>query len=288
MLAEVRSFLVSHLDRPLLKRFRELTGHRLHVLWHDPLEFHDLDQLPVLCPSARARLHSGRALPADCAVCQRDSWRPLDTAPGQGRLLHGACGATCFWAGLQAGSLRPVTLALRADAPSPRFDHAVQLLQQVLREAETALSAETARHELDQSLRQKQLPGAAPSPLPAAPVHAGNAPGHGVVRAMLDHLHAHYQYPMGLADVAAALKMNASYLSSLFSTTMGVSFHCYLGELRLLKAKELLRDPAWHVCEVAAATGYSSPNHFNNVFKASVGLSPSTWREGRPATRRAR
>jgi two-component system response regulator YesN len=101
---------------------------------------------------------------------------------------------------------------------------------------------------------------------------------HGVVRSMLDHIHAHFQRPLRLADLAAVLNMNASYLSSLFSSTMAVTFHRYLADLRLAKAKELLRDPAWHICEIAAATGHSSPSHFDNAFKARVGCSPSAWR----------
>ncbi|MCX6878828.1 MAG: helix-turn-helix transcriptional regulator [Verrucomicrobia bacterium] len=268
VLAEVRSFLIGHLDRPLLKRFRQLTGHCLHVLWHDPLEFQDSDRLPVLCPAARAKFRTGRNLPVDCALCQRDLWRPLDTAPDQGRHLQGTCGCTCFWAGVLVDSVRPVTLALRADAPSPRFDQAVHLLRQVLHEAQAALTAELARCVLHQALRQVRLPCVPPHPLPATPAHADNAHDRNVVRR-----------PLGLADVAAALRMNASYLSRLFSTTTGVNFHCYLGDLRLTKAKELLRDPVWRVCEVAAATGYSSLSHFDNVFKTCVGISPSAWRD---------
>ena len=72
--------------------------------------------------------------------------------------------------------------------------------------------------------------------------------------------------------------MNASYLSSLFAGTMGVHFPRYLNEFRLAKAMELLRDPLCRICDVAAATGYTSPNHFNNVFKTMVGVPPSVWR----------
>ncbi|MCX6879176.1 MAG: AraC family transcriptional regulator, partial [Verrucomicrobia bacterium] len=136
--------------------------------------------------------------------------------------------------------MRPVTLALRADAPSPRFDQAVHLLRQVLHEAQSALPAELARCVLHQALRQVRLPCVPPHPLPATPAHADNAHDRSIVRTILEHLHAHYRRPLGLADVAAALRMNASYLSRLFSTTTGVNFHCYLGDLRLTKAKELL------------------------------------------------
>jgi AraC family transcriptional regulator len=60
---------------------------------------------------------------------------------------------------------------------------------------------------------------------------------------------------------------------------MGVTFHRYLEQLRLANAEALLRDSRVHVCDVACAVGYASPNHFRNVFKAFKGVSPSTWRQ---------
>lgn len=74
------------------------------------------------------------------------------------------------------------------------------------------------------------------------------------------------------------MNLNGSYVSSLFSTTLGVTFHHYLEEFRLARAKDLLRDPVKRVSEVAYAVGYSNPNHFRNVFTTRVGLPPSAWR----------
>jgi AraC-like DNA-binding protein len=114
----------------------------------------------------------------------------------------------------------------------------------------------------------------------------GALPGRGsprshteqLVRMMVDYIHRHYHRPLALGDIAAELRMNASYLSNLFSKTKGVTFHRYLDALRLARAKELLRDPRTRVCEVACAVGYVSPNHFRNVFKAREGSPPSVWR----------
>ena len=61
-------------------------------------------------------------------------------------------------------------------------------------------------------------------------------------------------------------------------TTHGVTFHHYLEEFRLARAKDLLRDPVKRVSEVAYSVGYSNPNHFRNVFTTQMGLPPSAWR----------
>jgi two-component system response regulator YesN len=76
------------------------------------------------------------------------------------------------------------------------------------------------------------------------------------------------------------MKMNASYRSALFSQTTGVTFHHFLEEVRLSKAKALLRDPRNRVGEVACAAGYACPDSFRHAFKAHEGLSPETWRAG--------
>jgi two-component system response regulator YesN len=97
---------------------------------------------------------------------------------------------------------------------------------------------------------------------------------------MLDFVHQHYHRPIGLGDLASAMKMNASYLSALFSQTTGVTFHQFLEEVRLSKAKELLRDPRNRVREAACAAGYASPDSFRRAFKAHERLSPEAWRAG--------
>ena len=97
---------------------------------------------------------------------------------------------------------------------------------------------------------------------------------------MFNYVHQHYFRPIGLGDLASAMKMNASYLSALFSQTTGVTFHHFLEEVRLSKVKELLRDPRNLVCDVACATGYASPDSFRHAFKAHEGISPEAWRAG--------
>jgi two-component system response regulator YesN len=98
------------------------------------------------------------------------------------------------------------------------------------------------------------------------------------VQRALEYVHTNCHRPLQLGDVADALKMNACYLSSLFSHTLRMTFHHYLIELRLAEAKKLLLDPACRVCEVACAVGYASAESFRCAFKAGTGMPPSAWR----------
>ncbi|MCU0782389.1 MAG: AraC family transcriptional regulator [Akkermansiaceae bacterium] len=260
--ADLRHHLLRHLDRNLLTRFEEVTGHRLHLRWHEPREFHDPAKPPLLCPKARARLASGLPLRSECAVCQRDHWRPLAPATGLGRRVRGACGDHGFWAMVRAGPERPLTLALHAVTLSPHFMEAVQLLLLVLRKVETGLAAAQAARALEQALSLPSPPAADPGPAISHPAHAH---AHGpraaaIVHAMLGQVRDHYQRPLDLSHLAEALGRNPSYLSTVFAAHMGVPFHRYLCEFRLIKAMELLRDPLRLISDISAATGHASPN----------------------------
>lgn len=100
-----------------------------------------------------------------------------------------------------------------------------------------------------------------------------------LVERVRDFLLQNYRCPaIGLGDAAACVHRSASHISTLFARATGISFHSYLQELRLTKARELLRDPSLTVAEVAAASGYASADWFRHSFKHHLGLSPSDWR----------
>lgn len=99
---------------------------------------------------------------------------------------------------------------LHAAAASARFDHAVELLLLVRRKVETTLAAELACRELDQALRQPPPPEAPSDRVASHPAHAHGPHATAVVRAMLDHVQAHYHHPLTISDLAATLGMNAS------------------------------------------------------------------------------
>jgi len=162
------------------------------------------------------------------------------------------------------------------------FCHAVSLTRLIVHDLHATLETRPAFY----APRSTNLTVGRASRLPEQSGASNQQPGHShsqqIVQRMLDYIHEHYSRPIQLGDVAAVVNMNAAYVSSLFSTTTGVTFHHYLEELRLAKAKNLLQDPVNRVREVAYAVGYTDPKYFRDVFKARVGISPSAWRERPP------
>ena len=62
------------------------------------------------------------------------------------------------------------------------------------------------------------------------------------------------------------------------SALPGLTFTDYLARVRIEKAKTLLLAPNRRVSEVAYEVGFQSLTHFNRVFKAITGQSPSGYR----------
>lgn len=107
----------------------------------------------------------------------------------------------------------------------------------------------------------------------------GSTHGELLVSRMVDYANTLYCRPIGLAAFAGEIGMNLSYLSHLFSTTMGMPFRTYLRRLRMDRARGLLSDPLQRISDVAYAVGYTDPNRFRLDFKEHTGLPPSRWRE---------
>ncbi len=72
--------------------------------------------------------------------------------------------------------------------------------------------------------------------------------------------------------------LSERHVSRLFQLELGKTFREHLAELRLERAKALLRETEMTVLEVAGETGWSSLAHFNSVFRRRVGFTPSQFR----------
>ena len=60
---------------------------------------------------------------------------------------------------------------------------------------------------------------------------------------------------------------------------MGKNFVEYLNELRIEKAKELLKDVRYKTYEVAEKVGIPDAHYFSRLFKKYVGMTPTEYRE---------
>lgn len=86
------------------------------------------------------------------------------------------------------------------------------------------------------------------------------------------------QNPMSLSELAQAVGINEYKLKKGFKELFGTTVFAYLAQIRLENACLLLRDTQQHIKEIAYELGYSSPQHFQRVFKQQYGVSPGRYR----------
>ena len=98
------------------------------------------------------------------------------------------------------------------------------------------------------------------------------------IRLAKQFIQDHYMETITLADVAEHVAYTPSYLSTLFKQSVGMSFSDYLLDLRIQKAKELLKETDQTIYEISAAVGYPNAKYFRKLFKTATGVRPSEYR----------
>ena len=96
---------------------------------------------------------------------------------------------------------------------------------------------------------------------------------------ILNYIQANYQ-AIALSDVAEHFHLSEPYLSKYIHEKSGKTFGDILINIRLKKAKTLLRNGNMTVENVAMAVGYPNVEHFNRIFKKKMGMTPVQCRKG--------
>ncbi len=94
-----------------------------------------------------------------------------------------------------------------------------------------------------------------------------------------DYISEHHSDPITLGDLADYVELNPSYFSNLFKTETGINFSEYLLNIRMDKAKDLLRDPKIRIYEIGSLVGYEDAVSFGRAFKKKWGISPKEYRQ---------
>ena len=101
------------------------------------------------------------------------------------------------------------------------------------------------------------------------------------LRQITDWMAENVAEEFNLDRLAAQAGLSKFYFNRLFKSAMGVSPSRYHINLRMDKARRLLRETKKSVVEVALDVGYANPSHFAQLFRRETGLSPSDYRRQR-------
>ncbi|WP_340007532.1 response regulator [Paenibacillus sp. FSL K6-0276] len=83
-----------------------------------------------------------------------------------------------------------------------------------------------------------------------------------------------YNQPISVATISKIINMNPDYFSHIFKKEAGINFIDYLNEIRIDKAKELMRKQKYKIYQIAEMVGYNNDSYFIKKFKQITGYKP--------------
>lgn len=97
---------------------------------------------------------------------------------------------------------------------------------------------------------------------------------------VVSYIRGHFQDPALTTDaVCREMKISEKYLIQFLKEQTGKTFSKYVEELRVERAKTLLRETDYNNEQIAQMAGFGSLNSFYRVFHKRMGVSPGTYRK---------
>jgi AraC family transcriptional regulator len=182
-----------------------------------------------------------------------------------------------FVAGVIGAGPAPSALPMVLGARDPFAEHVLlAIAEQARRGAGSAAVARGLGTALVTHLSERRAAATAALATPPAP-SALPSPTLGRV---LEYVARHLDTPLSLERLAAVAGMDLFRFARAFKQSTGSSPHRYLLEARIVRAKELLRDRALPITEIALQTGFATPSHFSVTFRRITGVTPRAFRDG--------
>jgi two-component system response regulator YesN len=100
-----------------------------------------------------------------------------------------------------------------------------------------------------------------------------------MIQQAISYIDSHFaDTNLSLPAVAGRAHLSPSHFCAVFSQETGKTFKEYLTEIRMQRARELLRGTALKSFEIADQIGYNDPHYFSYVFRKHTGQSPMEYR----------
>ena len=92
------------------------------------------------------------------------------------------------------------------------------------------------------------------------------------------YIKEHYDQPLSLDLLAEKAFRTPHYLSSIFIQEKGIGINKYIKNIRMEKARELLKNTNMKISDICEQVGYGSVSYFCRSFRNEYGVTPEQYR----------
>ncbi|MDT0293027.1 BLUF domain-containing protein [Mesonia ostreae] len=96
---------------------------------------------------------------------------------------------------------------------------------------------------------------------------------------LTEYIAANLDKPLKLVNLERECGLNQKRIQDGFRYFFQMSVNKYIGNLRILKAKELIETTDLNISEIVYAIGFNSRSYFSKIFSVKYGLLPSEYRK---------
>jgi len=94
----------------------------------------------------------------------------------------------------------------------------------------------------------------------------------------IQYIESHYSEKITIEQLSHLCYLSPNYLSRIFREETGTTLNVYLNNIRISKAKALLRHGNLRLIDIASTVGFEDPSYFTKVFKRITGVTPFHYR----------
>lgn len=101
---------------------------------------------------------------------------------------------------------------------------------------------------------------------------------NGDIRDVKSYIEINIKRNITLDEISNYFNISPYYMSKLFKKKTGTNFVEYVSSRKIDLSKEMLTHTNMRILNIALELGFNEPNYFSKVFKKSVGLTPTDYR----------
>jgi len=116
--------------------------------------------------------------------------------------------------------------------------------------------------------------GRAPEDLQRMEITKRTGVTHPKLLAAIGFMETHIEQPITISELAKSMDISQRQLERLFKSELLTSPTTFYKELRLEKARNLLRQTRLSIQQIAVATGYNTASYFTKVYRTKFGHTP--------------